>query len=322
MAAVPAVAPALTPARLLDLDPDLALTLAPDAANAARRHAVVPAISVPAGPLDLPELAAHALHPFATLVTSGLLVRDVVLGQTVASELLGPGDIAALDDDEPGLLPMEVRWSAAEPARIALLDDRLLPVMRAWPELGRALLARSTQRAVRVEAQRAISQLARVEDRLVALFGMLAERFARVTPAGVVITVHLTHAMLGRLVGARRPTVSLALKSLADEALIARREDGSWLLSHQALDGLRSATGQAPPSRAEARLLEPAAEPAAVAPIGRSIAERRELDDRAAATLLHTKQLQAQSRRSLARSVALRGRAATSTRGAPERPAV
>jgi DNA-binding transcriptional ArsR family regulator len=200
--------------------------------------------------------------------------------------------------------------------------ESVLCDLKSEPELGRALLARSTQRAVRVEAQRAISQLARVEDRLVALFGMLAERFARVTPAGVVITVHLTHAMLGRLVGARRPTVSLALKSLADEALIARREDGSWLLSHQALDGLRSATGQAPPSRAEARLLEPAAEPAAVAPIGRSIAERRELDDRAAATLLHTKQLQAQSRRSLARSVALRGRAATSTRGAPERPAV
>jgi CRP/FNR family cyclic AMP-dependent transcriptional regulator len=307
MAAAAATAPGVKPARLLDLDPDLAIGLAPQAVDGARRHSVVPAVALRSGALDMPAVTAWGLHPFAMLVTSGLLVRDVVLGQTVASELLGPGDVAALDDDEPGLLPMEVRWSAAEPACIALLDDRLLPVMRAWPELGRALLARSTQRAVRVEAQRAISQLARVEDRLVALFGVLAERFARMTPAGLVIAVHLTHAMLGRLVGARRPTVSLALKALADDGSIVRREDGSWLLSHEALDGLRAAAREAPPSRAEARLLELAATPDGTLR-GLGDADRRELDDRLSATRLQTQALHARSRTSLARSRALRER--------------
>ena len=305
MAAVPAAAPAVTPARLLDVDPDLAIGLSPDAVDAARRHAVVATIVLPGGPVDVPALAARGLHPFGTLVTSGLLVRDIALGRTIASELLGPGDIAALDRDEPGLLPMEVRWSAAEPACIALLDDRLLPVMRAWPEIGRALLARSTERAVRLEAQRAISQLARVEDRLVALFAMLAERFARMTPAGVVITVHLTHAMLGRLVGARRPTVSLALKTLADDGSIVRRDDGSWLLSHEALAGLRTAEGEAPPSRAEARLLQADGRRAEVPP-GLNEADRRELDDRVSATRLQTQVLHARSRMSLERSAALR----------------
>jgi DNA-binding transcriptional ArsR family regulator len=141
-----------------------------------------------------------------------------------------------------------------------------------------------------------------------------------VTPAGVVITVHLTHAMLGRLVGARRPTVSLALKALADEGLIVRREDGSWLLCQPALDGLQAVAGEAPPSRAEARLTEARAVPGGK-PAGLSEGERRQLDDRAAATVLHTKELQARSRISLARAVALRAHSdGARTRRAPQPP--
>jgi CRP-like cAMP-binding protein len=303
-----AMAPsAIAPARLLDLDPDLALGLAPHAAEEARRHAVVPAVTLPTGAFDHPSLTRRGLHVFGTLVASGLLVRDVVLGSTVASELLGPGDVAALEDDEAALVPMEVRWSVAEPACVALLDDRLLPALRAWPELGRALLERSTQRAVRVEAQRAISQLARVEDRLVALFGMLAERFARMTPAGLVVSVSLTHAMLGRLVGARRPTVSLALKALADENSIVRREDGSWLLSLRALETLWASTGDPPPSRAEAHLVALPAEPP-VRPPGLSAAERRDLDERIAQVRRSTQAIHERTRVSLARAAALRTR--------------
>jgi CRP/FNR family cyclic AMP-dependent transcriptional regulator len=300
-----AAAPAITPARLLDLDPDLADGMSPPAAEEARRHAVVPAIELPSGLFDMPAVTGRGLHVFGTLVTSGLLVRDVVLGQTVASELLGVGDVAAIEDEQPALVPIHVRWSAAEPATVALLDDRLLPALRAWPELGRALLQRSTQRAIRVESQRAISQLARVEDRLVALFGMLAERFARMTPAGLVISISLTHAMLGRLVGARRPTVSLALKALADDGSIVRRPDGSWLLSHDAPQMLRAAAGELPPSRAEAHLVKPPAE-RPTAPRGVSAAERRELDERIVRARLRTEAVHARSRVSLARAAALR----------------
>jgi len=37
--------------------------------------------------------------------------------------------------------------------------------------------------------------------------------------------------MLGQLVGARRPTVSTALSELAKQGELARRDDGTWLLT-------------------------------------------------------------------------------------------
>jgi len=56
----------------------------------------------------------------------------------------------------------------------------------------------------------------------------------------------LSHRMLGQLVGARRPTVTTALAQLAKDGELARRDDGTWLLTaasgeqpHRPLDGLR-----------------------------------------------------------------------------------
>ena len=49
------------------------------------------------------------------------------------------------------------------------------------------------------------------------------------TPDGVVVPLQLTHEALGQLVGARRPTVTLALKMLCDRGAI-ERPDRSWLV--------------------------------------------------------------------------------------------
>jgi hypothetical protein len=53
----------------------------------------------------------------------------------------------------------------------------------------------------------------------------------RVSGDGVILPLALTHRMLGQIVGARRPTVSSALSELAARGELARRPDGSWLLS-------------------------------------------------------------------------------------------
>ena len=50
------------------------------------------------------------------------------------------------------------------------------------------------------------------------------------TPEGVHVPLTLSHRMLGQLVGARRPTVSAAVSTLADTGELTRRADGSWLL--------------------------------------------------------------------------------------------
>jgi hypothetical protein len=51
------------------------------------------------------------------------------------------------------------------------------------------------------------------------------------TPDGVALPMTLSHRMLGQLVGARRPTVSTALGELSKQGELARRTDGTWLLT-------------------------------------------------------------------------------------------
>ena len=64
-----------------------------------------------------------------------------------------------------------------------------------------------------------------------ALFADLAQRFGRMTPEGIVIELPLTHQIIGDLVGSRRPTVSLALQSLAEGGVLKRLDDGRWHLA-------------------------------------------------------------------------------------------
>jgi hypothetical protein len=122
--------------------------------------------------------------------------------------------------------------------------------MQTSPVVGLRLLNRLAQQSSRVAVQRAIAHLPRVEDRLLALFLHLAERWGRVGNGGVILPVSLTHATLGRLVGARRPTVSLALKELTSEGLVARRDDGAWVVSHASRTTLAAlAQPPAPPPK-------------------------------------------------------------------------
>ena len=57
----------------------------------------------------------------------------------------------------------------------------------------------------------AIAHLTRVDDRLLALLWCLAERWGRVVPDGVLVSLRLSHRTLAGMVGARRPSVTTAL---------------------------------------------------------------------------------------------------------------
>jgi CRP-like cAMP-binding protein len=92
------------------------------------------------------------------------------------------------------------------------------------------LLDRLTERSERLAITQAICQLTRVDRRLLTLFWHVAERWGRVGTDGVVVPLALTHRMLGLLVGARRPTVSSALRELRERDELVRGPDGSWLL--------------------------------------------------------------------------------------------
>ena len=63
-----------------------------------------------------------------------------------------------------------------------------------------------------------------------AIMWHLAARTGRVTADGTIVPRRLTHDALGMLVGARRPTVSIAVKALDQGGHLIRRDDGTWLI--------------------------------------------------------------------------------------------
>jgi CRP-like cAMP-binding protein len=176
-------------------------------------------------------LTPEMRRAFGLVVYEGLIVRELDLAGTLTADLLGPGDIVAVGSAGEPLLATGEHWHVSARATIAILDDRVIPALHAWPVLSSRLIARAARQAARAAEQRAISQLPRVELRIRALLWHLAERWGRMTSSGVIVPLELTHGALGHLVGARRPTVTLALSELAREGAVVRREDGAWLLS-------------------------------------------------------------------------------------------
>ena len=166
-------------------------------------------------------------------MVDGVLAREVVLGDTISTELLGPGDIIRPWHIEgpPRLLPLAIRWNALVPVRLALLDRRLANLLARYPEINAVIVDRLSVRAQRLAITQAISQLNRVDRRLLALFWHLAERWGKVSREGIAVPLVLSHRLIGELVGARRPTVSTALAELARDGQVVRRDDGTWLLT-------------------------------------------------------------------------------------------
>jgi CRP/FNR family transcriptional regulator, cyclic AMP receptor protein len=212
--------------RLLGAEPDIARYLTADE-RAAAEELSLPVREVGRGMLDVPSLLGEA-HAFAGLVLQGMLVQRLLVADQTALRLLGPGDILSLSATGPSLLT-ESGFSAAAPTRLAMLGDQILLAARRWPRLVAGLHVRATEQAERLGTQLAVCQLPRVDQRLLALMWLLAESWGVVTPHGTRLPLALTHDALGGLIGARRPTVTLALRELTERGAIVRQSDG-WLL--------------------------------------------------------------------------------------------
>jgi CRP/FNR family cyclic AMP-dependent transcriptional regulator len=220
-------------ASLLDLDPDLGQLLEGERLATARRQLRVAVHVLDAGPWEVQRLAGTSPDHIGLLVLDGVLAREVLVSDTVSTELLGPGDVVRpwRMAQESTLLRHAVRWNVLTRSRVGLLDRRFAAQLVGFPEVNAALIDRVNERALRLAVTQAISQLNRVDRRLMALFWHLAERWGRMTGEGVALPMTLSHRMLGQLIGARRPTVSTALSELAREGQLRRRDDGTWLLT-------------------------------------------------------------------------------------------
>ena len=217
---------------LLELDPDLGQLLDEERVPAARADLTAAILPLQPGPWEVDKLAGASPAHIGLLVIDGIIAREVLVWDTVSTELLGPGDVIRpwRVNDGGSLVQHSIRWSVLTAGRVAMLDRRFASRLVRYPEVNAVVIDRVVERALRLSLTQAISQLNRVDRRLLALFWHLAERWGRMTSDGVVVPMTLPHRVLGQLVGARRPTVSTALSRLAKDGEIVRRDDGTWLL--------------------------------------------------------------------------------------------
>lgn len=217
---------------IIDVDPDLAQGLDDESREMARRHAAAVVHTLSPGRLDFPSPNGDTAHPaIGLLIIDGLVTREVELAGRATTELLGSGDLIRPWDDEYSLdpLPGSVSWAVLETARVAVLDRRFAAVAGRWPSIFECIIGRTVRRSRQLAVQRAIAQVPRVDARVLVLLWTLADRYGRVSPQGIRVPLMLTHETIGKLVGARRPSVTTALGVLAKKGLVERVDSG-WLL--------------------------------------------------------------------------------------------
>jgi CRP/FNR family cyclic AMP-dependent transcriptional regulator len=223
----------------------------PDIASTIPLTTVLPEITalIPAGERQLVE---HVLHvprlqvngeladtltatptAFDFIVADGVVLKQTRYADRNSLELLGPGDVLA-----PPLTPsrqLETRATSTYQAHgqvsLAVIEDRFRTAARRWPQLSDVLHDRLARQTHRASMHLAILHIARADDRVLALFSDLAERFGHVTNDGIVIDVELTQRLIGQLIGSRRPTVSRALEDLSTTGTLTRTSDNRWMLN-------------------------------------------------------------------------------------------
>lgn len=229
--------------RLLDVAPELGQMLDSRRFAQVRDNVSVRAVRLQPGRWQLEELervdGVHAPIKGIMLV-EGWMTMDVAFAGRRCTRLLTAGELVLTDGAAEHTMPASWSWTSIGQSVVAILDRQMLLIGRHLPRLLSALLQRAAEQTREALLVQAISQLPRVDDRLLALFWSIADRVGIVAGEAVRIELPLTHGMLAQMIGAQRPTVSLALARLHDQGLLCS-DSGYWLLSRASLGRLRPA---------------------------------------------------------------------------------
>lgn len=167
------------------------------------------------------------------IVLQGMLIQRTELADRWSTQLLDRGAILHDLDPNDSCLPCSITLTSVGTSTIAVLDSRFDTAGRRWPALWRVVHERLAQQLKRAARWNVVGSLPRVEQRLLAAFWLLADHHGIRRADGVFLRLSLTHEMLGTMIGARRPTVSLALTYLADRGLLVSQGRGDWLLTSE-----------------------------------------------------------------------------------------
>src|SRR5437763_4087669 len=214
--------------RLLEIEPDLLQFLSSDDRD--RLESITLAVGqLPGGQsLALSECLAEQ-RAFGAIVHTGMVLHDLQLGAQPGIRLVAPGEVVSLRQAPASPMLATSSYRAIPDTTLVLLRSDFLLASRQAPGLVVGLQSRVAEQLERLATQLVICQLPRVEDRLLAMMWLLAESWGRVTPSGTTLPLSLTHELLGAMIGARRPTVTLALGELADRGALVHQDRG-WLL--------------------------------------------------------------------------------------------
>lgn len=213
---------------LLDADPDFADALSASDRQRLRGILRAPVFSVQKGdwePLDL-EPGSIGL-----LVLGGLMMRRLSFGAVASAELLGQGDILRPGDEGPtDTAAHSSAWRVLADVELAIIDRRATALIGRFPELSAAIVGRVLRRSRCLSYLMAAQHFRRVDDALLATLWHIGAMWGKVTLGGVVVPFHFTHRELADITGARRPTVTVAIRALEAQGQLRREEPDRWVL--------------------------------------------------------------------------------------------
>lgn len=218
------------PVTVIDVAPNLFGRPENGSAPEAGRRLAATVLHLASGAIDVPHIVDGGDDWIGLLVLDGLLLADLDSGRARTGWLVGGDDLIRPWDLDQLSLTQATAWRVLAPTRIALLDRDFSLRAGGLPILARALATRMQRTINWLLAGALVLASPVVEDRLLLAFALLGERWGRVTADGVLLRLPLTHALLATLCGVRRPSVTIALHSLAAADLVTRTADGEWLL--------------------------------------------------------------------------------------------
>lgn len=213
---------------LLAADPDLAEALSPNHQQRLRRVLSTPMLLATKGRWEPPGLEPGSI---GLLVLGGLMMRRLSFGAVASAELVGQGDILRPGDEGPPAIASPCSaWRVLADVQLAVIDRRATTLIGRFPELSEAVAARLLRRSRCLAYLMTVQHFRRVDDALLATLWHVAEMWGKVTLGGVVVPFHFTHQELADIVGARRPTVTVAVQALEAQGRLRREAPGRWVL--------------------------------------------------------------------------------------------
>jgi CRP/FNR family transcriptional regulator, cyclic AMP receptor protein len=182
------------------------------------------------GPFDADAIIEDPSDSLGLVVLDGWIALGLDAGRAQISWLIGSGDLVRPWDMQELSLTDNPAWQALTPVRVALLDGHFRQHAAYVPGVARTLVTKLAATTHWLLAKSLIVSAPMIEERLLLLFALLAERWGRVTLEGVMLELPLTHDLLARMCGARRPSVTMSLRSLVDAGLLRCPHRGCWVL--------------------------------------------------------------------------------------------